>query len=297
MNTLARPPNFRYLPVLSSQRRWGLFLTDCGYTAIGPGAPYPSHCHPDAYRFDWKTGRTLDEYQVVYLTRGRGVFEARGVRRQAVEAGDVFMLFPGVWHRYAPDPKTGWDEQWIGFNGDLAERFLGKPFFSRKKPVLSIGVDESLRQRFVGLMDDLDRDPAGTPFSSAGLIVKILGFIQERLQGSGPNGQLSGVIREAQNRILRTATSPLDFQLLARELGIGYSNFRHRFKQQTGISPAQFQDSIRLSRAQELLAATALSVSEVAVRCGYETVFYFSRHFRQKTGLTPTAYRTRSQPH
>ena len=76
-------PHFRYLPVLATQRRWGLFLTDCGYTAIGPGTPYPPQRHPDAFHFDWQHGRTLDEYQVVYITRGRGVFEAQGVRRQA----------------------------------------------------------------------------------------------------------------------------------------------------------------------------------------------------------------------
>ena len=293
--TRAHTPNFRYLPVLEAQRRWGLFLTDCGYTGISPDTPYPPQRHPDAYQFDWKTGRTLDEYQVVYLTRGRGMFEARGVRRQTVEAGDVFVLFPGIWHRYTPDPKTGWDEQWIGFNGDLAERFLGKPFFSRKNPVLRIGVDESLRQRFVGLVHDLNRDPAGTPFSSAGVIIGILGLIQERLQGTGPNRPLSGVIREAQNRILQAAASPIDFQNLARELGLGYSTFRHRFKQQTGISPSQFQDSIRLSHAQELLASTDLAVSEIAVRCGYETVYYFSRRFHAKTGITPSAHRARRQ--
>jgi len=294
---LARTPNFRYLPVLETQRLWGLFLTDCGYSTISPNTPYPPQRHPDAYQFDWKTGRTLDEYQVVYLTRGRGAFEARGVRRQTVEAGDVFVLFPGIWHRYAPDTQTGWDEQWIGFNGDLAKRFLGKPFFNPENPVMRIGVDESLRQRFIGLVDDINRDPAGTPFSSAGDIIRILGLIQERLQGAGPDNRLSRVIREAQNRILQAATVPLDFQNLARELGIGYSTFRHRFKQQTGISPAQFQDSIRLSRARELLASTELSISEIAVRCGYGTVYYFSRHFKARTGLTPSACRARSRPH
>ena len=287
--------HFRYLPVLSVQRQWGLFLTDCGYTVIEPGSPYPPQRHPDAYHFDWKRGRTLDEYQVVYITRGRGVFEAKGVRRQAIEAGDVFILFPGVWHRYAPDPQTGWDEQWIGFNGPLTERLLRAPFFRQKKPVLRIGVDEALRQRFLSVVDGLERDPAGAPFSSAGRIIDLLGLIQERLQNVGAKGHLSGITREAQNRILTQAAYPIDFALLARSLGVSYTTFRRTFKQQTGVSPAHFQHTIRINRARDLLSSTDLPVTEIAVQTGFATVYDFSRAFTKKTGQTPSAYRSRSR--
>ncbi len=287
--------HFRYLPVLTAQRQWGLFLTDCGYTVVEPGTPYPPQRHPDAYHFDWKKGRTFDEYQVVYITRGRGVFEAKGVRRQTIEEGDVFVLFPGVWHRYAPDPKTGWDEQWAGFNGPLTERLLRAPFFRQKKPVLRIGVDEALRQRFLALVDDIERDPAGTPFSSAGRLVEILGLIQEKIQNVGANRRISGVIREAQNRILRQAAEPVSFALLARALGVSYTTFRRSFKQQTGVSPAQFRHTIRINRACDLLSSTDLTVTEVAAQTGYDTVYYFSRAFKKKTGQTPSAFRIKSR--
>ncbi len=297
MKTLALSPKsrFRYLPVLTEQRKWGLFLTDCGYTVIEPGTPYPPGGHPDAYADGWKKGRTLDEYQVIYITRGRGTFETRGTGRRAIEAGDVFVLFPGVWHRYTPDPETGWDEQWVGFNGELAKRLLRAPFFNPKKPVLRIGVDEALRQRFIALVNTVERDPAGAPFSNAGEILVILGLIQERVRNVGAKGRVSGLIREAQNHILMNATAAIDFKRLAGTLGLGYTTFRHRFKQQTGISPAQFQNSIRLSRAQDLLSSTDLSVSEIAAQTGFDTVYYFSRNFKKSIGLTPKAYRARSR--
>jgi len=285
--------HFRYLPVLPAQRQWGLFLTDCGYTEIAPGTPYPPQRHPDAYHFDWKKGRTLNEYQVVYITRGRGVFEAKGVRCQPLEAGDVFVLFPGVWHRYAPDPKTGWDEQWMGFDGALTERLLRAPFFCHKKPVLRVGADEGLKRRFHALVDVVERDPAGNPFSSAGEIIKLLGLIQERIQSVGSGGRISSVVRIAQNRILAQAAEAIDFAELARELGVSYTTFRRSFKRQTGIAPARFQSAIRINRACDLLAATDLTVSEIANQTGFETVFYFSRAFRKRTGQTPSAYRMR----
>lgn len=286
-------PHFRYLPVLATQRRWGLFLTDCGYTAIGPGTPYPPQRHPDAFHFDWQHGRTLDEYQVVYITRGRGVFEAQGVRPQEVEAGDVFVLFPGVWHRYAPDPKTGWDEQWIGFNGAVAERLLKPPFFRPSRPLVRVGVDEALRLLFHALVDAVDRNPAGAPLSAAGDVLRILGVIQERSQGADEAGGVSALVREAQNRILRGAATDLDLPALARQLGVSYTTFRRTFRQQTGVAPAHFLGEVRLNRARDLLASTELTVSEVASQTGFETVFYFSRVFKRKTGLSPSAYRRR----
>jgi AraC-like DNA-binding protein len=292
---MPRQSHFRYLPVLEAQRQWGLYLTDCGFTEIAPGSPYPPQRHPDAYHFDWRRGRTLAEYQVVYITRGQGTFEARGARRQALAAGDVFVLFPGVWHRYAPDPKTGWDEHWIGFNGALAERLMKVPFFRRNRPVLKVGADDALRRRFIGLVEAAERDPAGAPFSSAGLVLEILGLVQERMRGEGAGGRLSAGVREAQSRILQRAAEPIDFAALARELGASYTAFRRSFRQQTGVAPAQFQSAIRLNRARDLLAGTELTVSEIAGRVGYETVFYFSRAFKKKTGLTPKAYRQQAR--
>jgi transcriptional regulator GlxA family with amidase domain len=146
------------------------------------------------------------------------------------------------------------------------------------------------------LVNKVDRDPAGTPFSNAGEILVILGLIQERLRNVGTQGQISDIIRQAQNHILMHVSEPISFSRLADELGVGYSTFRHRFKVQVGISPAQFQNSIRINRAQDLLASTDLSVSEIAVLTGFETIYYFSRLFKNKTGLSPKAFRAKTSP-
>lgn len=289
--------HFRYLPVLPIQQQWGLFLTDCGTASILPGAPYPPAGHPSAYAFNWERGRTLDEYQAVYITQGRGVYEAKGLRRQTVEAGDVLVLFPGVWHRYAPDPKTGWEEYWVGFSGPQAERLLRAPFFDPKQSVLHVGENESLKQCFRQLLLDIEQDPAGYPLSSAGRVIEILGLIQERIQKVGSEGCVLNVIHEAQNRILRQALQTIYFEQLAQGLGMSDSTFRRRFKKQTGVSPVQFQTEIRINRARELLSGTDLSISEIAEQTGFETVYYFCRVFKQKTTFTPNAYRSHMREH
>ena len=79
-------------------------------------------CIRDSYLFYKGSGRTLDEYQLVYITAGRGRFESASCPSQTVEAGTMLLLFPNEWHSYSPDPGTGWTEWWVGFRGANIDR-------------------------------------------------------------------------------------------------------------------------------------------------------------------------------
>ena len=100
-----------YLTISPQDEGWG----DCGDDGRLPvrsagGAHYPLTSHPDDYNFNPRDGRVLREYQLVYITRGEGIFTSSSCRRQKVSAGSMILLFPGEWHDYYPDPSTGWDE-------------------------------------------------------------------------------------------------------------------------------------------------------------------------------------------
>jgi transcriptional regulator GlxA family with amidase domain len=78
---------------------------------------------------------------------------------------------------------------------------------------------------------------------------------------------------------------------LARGLGVSYSWFRRTFAHHTGLSPHQYRLQLKVGRARTLLRETALTVKEVAFRCGFESEQYFCRLFRRKTGLAPGEWR------
>lgn len=80
---------------------------------------------------------------------------------------------------------------------------------------------------------------------------------------------------------------------LAREAGLSAAHFSRVFRRFTGQSPKEFLLRARLARGQHLLRETAMTVTEIAERLGYSDVFFFSRQFKQKTGLSPLAYRFR----
>ena len=65
----------------------------------------------------------------------------------------------------------------------------------------------------------------------------------------------------------------------------------HLFRTRLGISPLRFLHQVRIEAAKRLLGTSQLPVREVAAQVGFSDPLYFSRAFRQATGLSPRAYR------
>jgi len=155
---------FRYVPVRQRDLDWGLYVTGAGCTAMPAGyESYPLTPHPTTYDFTWRTGRKLPEYTAVYVISGRGEFESTPTGRLEIDAGAMFLLFPDIWHRYRPSPETGWDEYWISFAGDTMDRWVERGFFSPERPLLKVGVEETILSSFRMLLDRLRGEQAGFP--------------------------------------------------------------------------------------------------------------------------------------
>ena len=64
-----------------------------------------------------------------------------------------------------------------------------------------------------------------------------------------------------------------------------------RFKKTTNKTPIEYLNDIRLHHGKLLLTDSDLSVSEIAVKCGFDNVYYFSNRFKKSTGMSPSQYR------
>ncbi len=82
---------------------------------------------------------------------------------------------------------------------------------------------------------------------------------------------------------------------LAAVAGVSVSHLGLLFRSDLGMSPLQYLDRLRISRACYLFDHTGMRVNEVATALGFRSPFYFSRRFRRRTGMSPSAYRRRRQ--
>lgn len=289
---------FCYLPRSRDAEEWGLFVLDTGYTMIPPNSPYPPVAHPNANMFTWSDGRTLESFTLVYITRGRGVFESSSGGRHSIKGGDLFIVHPDEWHRYKPDPSTGWDEYWVEVDGIRARHIMRQKEFSPSRPVHSIGEDDQILRLFMEIAELVQTQAPGFDQIIATMASQIVARLLARIRYSDSEARrIEALIRRAKMHIMKNATQAIDAHRLARELGISYSAFRHNFKQLTGLPPGQYQIQIRLNKARQLLRNSSLSIASIAEELGFESVYYFSRLFKKKIGCSPLAYRRRaSQP-
>lgn len=282
---------FRYFPISERDRRFGLFLTTAGESRIPPGSEYPPRGHPGAYHFDWRKGRVLREYQVVYVSGGRGRLETRAGRWR-ITSGTVFLLYPGVWHRYRPDPRTGWNEHWVGCDGPIVRGLVRQGFFSRRRPVLRVRDEDLLLGAFSSVIDAIHAGRPALQQVAAGATLYILSLLYSAQQpGREGHPRVARSIREAMRRMADPSLEAPSMPELAQTLGVSYTWFRRMFVHHTGLSPHQYRLQLRVGRARTLLSETTLTVKEIAFRCGFESEQYFCRLFRRKTGVSPGEWR------
>ncbi len=74
---------------------------------------------------------------------------------------------------------------------------------------------------------------------------------------------------------------------LAREMGMSRSNLHLRVKKLTKTSVSQFINQVRLKKAMEILQQGSLTISETAFDCGFQSVSYFTKCFRDYYGYPP----------
>ena len=283
---------FRYMPVSEAMRKWGFYVSSVGHAKVPPGVSYPPAKHPDDHQFSWVRGRTLASPQFVYITSGSGEFESAPNGRAAVREGSMLILYPGVWHRYRPDPSVGWHEYWMEIGGPGARAFLDRKEFSPDRPVLEVGCHDVLVQLYQDLLEAARHELYGFELLMSGTALQILGRI---LALCGPVRQQDSfarnVVAQARCILVEESRGKTDMPALARRLKVSYTWFRRTFKEHTGFSPGQYQLDHRMRRASQLLTSTDDRIGDIAEELAFESIYSFSKQFHKKMGCSPRNYR------
>lgn len=271
---------------------WGVNVHTVGHHIHSPRREYPDPEHPSTHVFRWEKGRRLQEFQMVYIADGKGVYEGEEGGLVTVEAGTLMLLFPEVWHRYKPSQDTGWEEFWVGFDGHFAEYLMRQECFNPRKPLISIGFNAEFLNVFLRLLDTVKYEGVAFRQIASCLVIQILGLVYaSALMEGKTNLRRKQIINAVQFKIHENWQEDIDFEAIARDQNVSYQWFRKTFKEVLGISPGQYLLNLKIEKTGQMLRETSLTIAEITAKAGFESEFYFSRIFKKKMGATPSEYR------
>ena len=284
---------YKYLPTSSEDERWGMHVLNAGCNRIDGYVDYPAPEHPAHHYFNWNQGRVLNEYQIIYIPMGSGVFESANCEQQQVKEGTIILLFPGEWHRFKPNQKTGWDEFWVGFKGVIIENIVRQHFLSKRNAVQQIGISEKIIHLFSDLIDITKEERTGYQPLVSGMVMHLLGEIHSLAKKQLYTGEeiTESIINKARIIFRTNIDQKINIENIANELCVSYAWFRKAFKNYTGIAPNQYLIQLKIEKAKMLLANRSRSIKEIALSLNFESAFYFSKLFKEKTGISPDSYR------
>ncbi|MDP0499208.1 MAG: AraC family transcriptional regulator [Verrucomicrobiota bacterium JB022] len=280
------PVNYdSYLSTPAPLFEWGIVLSAAGCAHTAPGQAYPPTPHPQGHHFSWERGRILDGLQIVLVTGGTGELEIRHYGTFELTAGSAFLLLPQVWHRYRPNPHTGWNESWIEIRGPLVNHLLQTGSLSHDRVVRHRVLAGRLGQVLDAIHQRTRSLQRSTPELSA-LAMQALAAWADR-PSTQASSRVADAIEQAEQILTDRHAEDLNMPELAQQLGLAYSHMRREFKKLTGYSPWQYVLHVRLSRVCRLLLSSDLTLDQIAGEVGFSSAFHLSTQFKKVYGSSP----------
>jgi transcriptional regulator of acetoin/glycerol metabolism/AraC-like DNA-binding protein len=119
----------------------------------------------------------------------------------------------------------------------------------------------------------------------------LAGLRRRTLVQTHRGGLPAGAMRRLRDHVDAHLSESIDLVELSAVAGLSVFHFARQFKLSMGVTPHNYLVHRRVQRAQEMLASTDLSLSEVAFATGFSDQSHLARHFRQMVGATPGQFR------
>ena len=113
------------------------------------------------------------------------------------------------------------------------------------------------------------------------------------------DGQIFQDSKPSHNVLVSTATiyitenisNKISIADVCTAVGTNSSTLNFNFRRELNMSVGQFITHERMKKARQLLMRTTYSISEIAIKCGFDNVYYFSNAFKKAHGISPTEYK------
>ena len=259
-----------------------IYITDIGF--------YPKAMFHYAERL-----HGISQHIIIYCIEGYVWIEINKKRVRISPA--QFIAIPAhTPHRYGADEQNPWSIYWAHFKGENAA-FIADLIVKNSdnyRPQLTFSEDR------IGLFDDiyynLENGYGDDTLRYVNMIFYhfLSSMIYEdkfnRIKKTVDTDMVDTVIKLMQDKIQQT----ISLRQMADFSSLSVTHFSSLFRKKTGHSPIEYFNHLKIQKACQYLAFTAMTIKEIAFCVGVEDQYYFSRMFARLMGTSPSAYRKRN---
>lgn len=240
--------------------------------------------------FDTTRPMGRKDYQAVYVKSGR-LYYQNDDQKHAADAGSILIYHPFTPQFYTYYLEDSPDIYWAHFTGGMVQDRLRR-LGLYDQLCYETDTGNNLDEVFNNMIQELQSK--SNHFKELCqlyleqfffLLSRSIATRNETAEDSHPE------IKEIVHLFNARYSEPFNIHRLAHQYNMSASWLTRLFNKQMHMSPQKYLTFVRIEKAKVLLSSTN-SVGEIAATVGYSDPLYFSRIFRQMTGLSPTEYRS-----
>ena len=242
------------------------------------------------------------EFEINYVLEGRGIYRINDKEYHA-EEGDIIFIQPENLHSiyfdggiqvyntivFSPDMLS--DGSSRAYNEYLRPIEVGETEITPccfKKTML--GYDE-IRECVQSVFENADVCALNDIILKSQLLKLMYLFARFGFVKKCATIPSNRSLKPTMEYIKERYNEELTIKELAAFSHLSESYFMAQFKMQIGISAIEYINRLRIEKAQNMLRKTTMSVTDIAISCGYKNISNFNRIFKKITGTTPLDFR------
>lgn len=243
-------------------------------------------------------------YEITYIYSGKGKFFVNG-KGYEVRKGDIIVNKPGDIHEGEADGIEPFRFFYLGFlfseskgeDGDLLSN-IKNIFDNLKNPVTTESIN--LRDTFTKAYKEFINGDNYSKYLIKNYLIEILITTSRNFKQNNKTNSIEYEINEKLlDRIINYIDTNFEKNIrvedISMELGYSSSYISHLFSKHMGISIKSYYDNKRLEKAVKLLKESNISISNIAIKLNFKSVYSFSRAIKVKYGMAPSKIRDLSE--
>ena len=234
-------------------------------------------------------------YQWTLCTEGSGVFIVHD-KSYTIKKGMGFYFVPGFPHEYYALEEP-WVTYWIDFNGASTSLLFNQLGLYDYGILDYSDANYSLLQKWIAIHESIEKQIAmmqiGNNINLLPLLVELLLGMRDHNIADASGSVIEDLRVESALLYMKThIDQDITIEELAAHFGISNEYFCRLFKSEVHLSPIQYLMHLRIQEAKNLLVLYPnLSISDIAIKVGYNDANYFSSLFKRHEHMTPSQFR------